>query len=132
MDGVGVVRRDEEALREQAQIPFLPKPQRERDAPQRVAQQARGRALLRLAADLLVVKRAEDRHAAGRRCRKEALQQPEHAAKVVQPRREHKFVLRTKDRPARADIQAQILAEDLVLLHARGRSHDAAEASCMP
>ena len=129
VDGVGVVRRDEEALREQAQIPFLPEPQRERDAPQRVAQQARGRALLRLAADLLIVKRAEDRHAAGRRCRKEALQQPEHAAKVIQPRREHKFVLRTKDRPARADIQAQILAEDLVLLHARSRSHDAAEAA---
>ena len=64
MDGMGVVCRDEEALGEHAQISLFADPQRERDAAERVGEQAGCRALLRLAADLFVVKCAEDRHAA--------------------------------------------------------------------
>ena len=128
MDAVGVVSRDKEALREHAEIPFLVHPQRERNAPERIGEQTRRRALLRLAADLLVVERAEDRHAAGGFRRKEALEQAEHAAEIVQPGREEKLVLRAEARAARAHVQAQILAEHLVLLYARGLGHDAAEA----
>ena len=129
VDAVGVVRRDKEALRKHSQIPFLIQPQRKRDAPERIGKQARRRALLCLAADLLIVERAEDRHAAGGlRCQK-ALEQTKHAAEIVQPRGENKLVFRAEARAACAHIQAQILAQHLVLLHACSLGHDAAEAA---
>lgn len=99
VDAVGVVCRDKEALRKHSQIPFLIQPQRKRDAPERIGKQARRCALLRLAADLLIVERAEDRHAArGLRCQK-ALEQTEHAAEIVQPRGENKLVFAPKHVP---------------------------------
>ena len=129
VDAVGVVRRDKEALRKHAQIPFLIQSQRKRDAPERIGKQARRRALLRLAADLLIVERAEDRHAAGGLRGQKALEQTEHAAEVVQPRGENKLVFRAEASAACAHIQTQVFSEHLVLLHACSLGHDAAEAA---
>ena len=85
VDGVRVVAGDEKAARHETAVFAAVHAERGAQPRERVIKESGCRTLLRLAADLLIVERAEDRHAARGLRGQKALEQTEHAAEIVQP-----------------------------------------------
>ena len=79
--------------------------ERSRHAPEGIAKQRRGRALPRRAADLLVVKHAEDGDAGGRLTCEEAFEGSEHAGQIVELRARNIFLLRAENRARLTDVE---------------------------
>ncbi len=101
---VGVVCRDHHAAGDGHAVFLVCFAKCGADALEHVRQERGGRALLRFAADLFVVKDAADRHAVAVSRGKEALHAAKGALQIVQLRRGKQLVLRAKDAPARAYI----------------------------
>ena len=121
MDGMGIVRRDEEAGRQAAaQI----RAQALRRPGQHILQEGGAGALFGAAAHLFIVKDAEHREACPLRRPEEALRAAEDALQIVQSRGGDVLFRRAPDGAGSAGIEEEVLCQHILLLHAQSISNE--------
>ena len=125
---VSVVGGDEEALRKQHTVALLAVAQRQADAPHGITQKRGRSALLRCAADLLVVEHtAHGDRRTFLRIRK-ALHAAEGALEIVKLRGKDKLAVGAELRTPASAVQEQIRADDALLLDADAFRNDSQKA----
>ena len=115
---VRIVTADHKARGNRAQILLLRPPAAHVHAPQNVLQERRGRALLRAASDLLIVKHAVDLDAFLRLCIKKAHERSVRALQIVKSPAGNELPVRAEDGSLHPVIEKQVRIEDILLTHA--------------
>ena len=117
VDGVGIVAGHQEAVGYMAAVGF---PVRPADAAEHIIKKGRGRALLGLAAYLLVVKETIDRHTAALLRRQKSSKSTESALQIVQPGGGNKSAPRLAPLGI---VNEQVCGENILLCRAHTGGH---------
>ena len=120
---MGIVRGYQEAVRYQAQDAASVEPHALPDPPQRILQESGIRSLLGTAPHLLVVEYGADIYVVHRHAPRKPLGGGVHALQIVQPGGEHELPSLPEYPAPVPDIEEQVVAQDVLLLHAHGLCH---------